>query len=69
MFEGPDGGAQLAKLTKETHGEWLTVTRRKKPAQKNVNKQVIDDIKNLAEKSNKDIATTKAIGKKYGRDQ
>lgn len=42
--------------TKEIHGDWLIVTRRKKGMPKKVNKKVLEGIKSLVDKSNKEIA-------------
>lgn len=42
-------------LENQVHGEWLMVSRKKKPQPKKVTKTMINGIKTLVEKSNKFI--------------
>lgn len=50
-------------LTKGTHRDWMTVTRKKKEMPKKVNKKVLEGIKNLVDKSNKDITNAQVSDK------
>lgn len=66
-FDGKNNEGSAYDLSQGTHGDWITVTRRKKEVPKRVNKKVLEGIKSLVDKSNSELAAKGTVqGKSEG---